>query len=98
MNNMLPFPPPPRMAQQGQQPDQGAAQFNPMRMIVNRFMGGMTPMAILDQMAGPQVQQAKKIIGGKSQDQLKQIATNMAKERGIELSDLAAQLGIQLPK
>lgn len=97
MNNMLPFQPPPRMAQQGQT-DQGAAQFNPMRMIVNRFMGGMTPMAILDQMAGPQVQQAKKIIGGKSQDQLKQIATNMAKERGIELSDLAAQLGIQLPK
>ena len=98
MNNMIPFPAPPRMTRQGQGGGQDAPQFNPMQMIVNRFMGGMTPMVILDQMAGPQVQQAKRIIGGKNQDQLKQIAMNMAKERGIELSDLAAQLGIRLPE
>lgn len=93
MNNMIPFPAPPRMAQQQTQQRQG----NPMQMIVNQFMGGMSPMAILDRMAGPQVQQAKKIIGGKNENQLRDIAMNMARQRGVDLGNLAQQLGVKIP-
>lgn len=94
MNNILSFPAPPRMAQpKGQQ-----RQANPMQMIVNQFMGGMSPVAILDRIGGPQAQQAKKIISGKSENQLRDIAMNMARQRGVDLGSLAQQLGVQIPE
>ena len=71
---------------------------NPMQIIMNQFMNGMSPMSILNRMNGPQVDQAKSLIGGKSEDQLRQIAMNMAKQRGIDLNGLAHQMGINLPK
>lgn len=94
MNKILPFPQPPRMQPQGRQTPQG----NPMQAIMQQFRRGMTPDAILDRIGGPQAQQAKKIIGGKSEAQLRGIAENMAKERGIDLDALASQMGIKLPK
>ena len=94
MNNMLRFPAPPRMVQpQGQQRLQ-----NPMQMLVSQFMGGMSPMAILDQMGGPQAHQAKQLIGGKNESQLREIAMNMARQRGVDLNALAQQMGVQIPK
>lgn len=94
MNNMLRFPAPPRMAQpQGQQRQQ-----NPMQMLVSQFMGGLSPMAILDQIGGPQAQQAKQLIGGKNESQLRGIAMNMAQQRGVNLGELAQQLGVRLPE
>lgn len=94
MNNILPFPAPPRMAQpQGQQ-----RKANPMQMIVDQFMGGMSPVAILDRIGGPQAQQAKQIISGKNENQLRDIAMNMARQRGVDLGSLAQQLGVQIPK
>ena len=96
MNNMIPFPAPPRMERQTQQGQQ--RQANPMQAIVNQFMGGMSPMAILDRMGGPQVQQAKQIIGGKSENQLRDIAMNMARQRGVDLGSLAQQLGVRIPE
>lgn len=92
-NNILNFPNSPNtrgVASQG--------QVNPMQIIMNQFMSGMSPMSILNRMNGPQVDQAKSLIGGKSEDQLRQIATNMAKQRGIDLNGLAQQMGINLPK
>lgn len=96
MNNMIPFPTPPRMERQTQQGQQ--RQANPMQMIVNQFMGGMSPMAILDRMGGPQVQQAKQIIGGKNENQLRDIAMNIARQRGVDLGSLAQQLGVRIPE
>lgn len=96
MNNMIPFPAPPRMERQAQQGQQ--RQTNPMQAIVNQFMGGLSPMAILDRMGGPQVQQAKQIIGGKSENQLRDIAMNMAQQRGVDLGRLAQQLGVRIPE
>lgn len=94
MNNILPFPTPPRMAQpQGQQ-----RQPNPMQMIVGQFMGGISPATIVDQIGGPQAQQARKIISGKNQNELREIAMNMARHRGVDLGSLAQQLGVQIPK
>lgn len=74
------------------------SQVNPMQIIMNQFMNGMSPMSILNRMNGPQVDQAKSLIDGKSEDQLRQIAMNMAKQRGIDLNGLAQQMGINLPK
>ena len=72
-NNILNFPNSPNtrgVANQG--------QVNPMQIIMNQFVNGMSPLAILNIMNGPQVNQAKSLIGGKSVDQLRQIAMNMA--------------------
>ncbi|MBQ8617672.1 MAG: hypothetical protein IJ418_09170 [Clostridia bacterium] len=101
MNNILRFPSPPRM-QQPQQPRQGQPgqqrAGNPMQAIMDRFMSGMRPEQILDQMEGPEVRQARQIIHGKSPAQLKSIARNMAAQRGVKLEELAAQMGIRLPE
>ena len=90
---MLRFP-----NQQNATQQSGQGQTNPMNIIMNQFMNGMSPMAILNRMAGPQVNQAKQIIGGKNQDQLRQIAMNMAAQRGVDLNNLAQQMGFNLPK
>ena len=92
-NNVLNFPNAPKTHGNGVQ-----NQVNPMKIIMNQFMSGMSPMAILNRMNGPQVDQAKNLIGGKNEDQLRQIAMNMAKQRGIDLNGLAQQMGINLPK
>lgn len=92
-NNILNFPNAPKTQGSG-----GQNQANPMQIIMNQFMNGMSPMAILNRMNGPQVNQAKNLIGGKSEEQLRQIAMNMAKQRGIDLNGLAQQMGINLPK
>lgn len=89
MNNMIPFPTPPRAAQPG--------QANPMQMIRDQFMRGMTPTAILERMAGPQANQARQIISGKNPNQLREIAMNMAKQRGVDLNNLAQQMGVKIP-
>ena len=92
-NNVLNFPNSPNTHGVGNQ-----GQVNPMQIVMNQFVNGMSPMAILNRMSGPQVNQAKSLIGGKSEDQLRQIAMNMAKQRGIDLNNLAQQMGINLPK
>ena len=45
-----------------------------------------------------QAQQAKQIIGGKNENQLRDIAMNMARQRGVDLNALAQQMGVQIPK
>ena len=35
---------------------------------------------------------------GKNENQLREIATNMARQRGVDLDGLAQQLGVQIPK
>ena len=72
---------------------------NPMGMIMqlaNMARGGQNPMGMLQQMAAnnPQAQAAMNIVGGKNPQQLYQIASNMAKERGCSAEDLARQLGL----
>lgn len=39
---------------------------------------------------------AMQMINGKSDSQLKEIANNIAKDRGIDLNDFANQFGIKL--
>ena len=57
-------------------------------------------MQMIQQMAGqnPQAAQAMRLIQGKNPQQLRQIAENMAKERGVDLNQIARQMGVTLPK
>jgi len=56
-------------------------------------------MGLVQQIIGqnPRMGQAMQMIQGKNQSQLRQIAENMAKERGTTLEEIARQAGIQLP-
>lgn len=92
MNNVINFPLPPRMSPQG-----NAQQMNPMQAIMNQMRSGMSPAAIIDRIGGPQARQARQIISGKNENQLRDIAMNMAKQRGVDLNALAQQLGVKIP-
>lgn len=72
---------------------------NPMAMMMQMMRSGGNPNAMLQQMANqdPQVRQFMRMINGKTPQQLRQIAENVAKERGTTLNDVARQLGITLP-
>ena len=73
---------------------------NPMMAMLQMARNGGNPMQMLQQMAGqnPQAAQAMRLIQGKNPQQLRQIAENMAKERCVDLNQMAHQMGITLPK
>lgn len=87
MNNMIPFP--------GKAGAQSPA--NPVQMIISQAMRGLSPAAVVDRIGGPQARQAREIISGKNQSQLRDIAMNMARQRGVDLGAMAQQLGLKLP-
>lgn len=72
---------------------------NPMMQMMGLLRSGKNPNAILQTMAmnNPQVRQVMQMMHGKSPDQLRQMASNMAAERGTTVEDIARQLGIQIP-
>lgn len=73
---------------------------SPLFQMINIARNGGNPMQLMQQMArsNPQVNQVMQMMNGKSPDQLRQMASNMAKERGMDLNQVAQQLGITLPK
>ncbi len=65
------------------------------QMMMQAAQRGMSPQQFFQQYAGnPEVAQIAKIAQGKSQEQLMQTASNMAKERGTSLETIAQQMGI----
>lgn len=72
---------------------------NPMMAMINVMRSGGNPMNLVQQMAmqNPQMRQFMQMVNGKSPAQLKQMAENVAKERGVSLNDVARQLGITIP-
>ena len=69
---------------------------NPMIGLINFARNGGNPMMLMQQMAGqnPQMQQAMSMIQGKTPEQLKQMAENMAKERGMTVEQVAKNIGL----
>lgn len=66
-------------------------QMNPMiGMLIQAVMSGANPMQFIQQMSqsNPQMSQLMNIVGGKSPSELKQIATNMAKQYGMTPEDV----------
>ena len=71
---------------------------NPMMAMMQAAMGGMRPAQFLQQMAAqnPMAAQAMNLIQGKSPEQLREIADNMAKQRGTTVDEITRQYGIPM--
>ena len=72
---------------------------NPMMQIVGMLRNGTDPKRLLMQMAqnNPQVRQVMQMMQGKSPEELRRMADNIAAERGTTVEDVARQLGIMIP-
>lgn len=72
---------------------------NPMMQMVSMLKSGRNPQQILMTMArnNPQVRQMMDMMQGKSPDELRKMANNIAAERGTTVEDVARQLGITIP-
>lgn len=66
-----------------------------MQMVQMMRTGG-NPMQMMQQMAAqnPVMRQAMDMARGKSPQELRQIADNMARQRGTTVEDIARQLGL----
>ena len=73
---------------------------NPMAQIMNAIQRGMNPNQIAMQLAqqNPAVQQAMQFMNGKTPQQIQREVQQMAAQNGVNLTQLAQQLGVQLPK
>lgn len=69
---------------------------NPIVQLINAARGGGNPDMLVQQLISqhPQREQIQQIIGGKSPDQLMQIAKNMCRERGTTMDQVLQQFGI----
>lgn len=69
---------------------------NPIFQLANIARNGGNAIQMLQRMAAqnPQAAQAINLIQGKTPQQLQQIATNMAKERGTTPQEIARSLGL----
>ena len=69
---------------------------NPLMAMMQMAKTGGNPMQMLQQMAGrdPQIRQVMQMMNGKSPQELRQMANNMARERGTTVEDVARQLGL----
>lgn len=72
---------------------------NPILSVLQAARMGQNPNQLIMQMAqqDPRIKQVVEMMSGKNPDQLRRIAENMAKERGMTVEDVAKQLGIQIP-
>ena len=71
---------------------------NPIMALVNAARSGGNPMQLMQQMAmqDPRIAQAQQMIQGKSPQQLRTMAENMARERGTTVQDVARRLGLNI--
>lgn len=71
---------------------------DPLAMLIQAAQNGEDPKAKIRQMAmqNPQVAQAYRFIDGKSLQQLQATAINMAREHGIDLNQMAQNLGLNI--
>ena len=70
---------------------------NPFAMMMQAMQGGMNPMQWMQQQTGsnPQMHQLMQIVQGKNPQELREIAANMAKQRGLDYGILEQQLAKQ---
>ena len=73
---------------------------DPFGVIMRHLQGGMTPDAVLGQLSrnDPRAAQALQLLQGKNSQQLRQMAENMARERGTSVEQIAQALGLKMPK
>lgn len=71
---------------------------NPLQAI-QALQKGANPNQLMMQLAqnNPAVRQAMQMVNGKTPDQIRDMAQQMARQRGVDLNQLSKQLGIRLP-
>ena len=74
-------------------------QNNPLMNVVAAMRSGGNPAQFLGAMAqnNPQMAQAMQMIQGKSPAELREMAMNIARERGLDINEVARSLGISIP-
>ena len=72
---------------------------NPLQMF-NMLSQAKNPMSLLQQMSSknPQLKRVLEVVNGKSPQELRQYVENTAKTQGVDLTQLAQKLGLQLPQ
>ncbi|MBQ8299341.1 MAG: hypothetical protein IJX99_05690 [Clostridia bacterium] len=72
---------------------------NPLQMF-NMLSQAKNPMGLLQQMSSknPQLKRVLEVVNGKSPQELRQYVENTAKTQGVDLTQLAQKLGLQLPQ
>ena len=70
---------------------------NPLQAI-QALQKGANPNQLMMQLAqnNPAVRQAMQIVNGKTPDQIRDMARQMARQRGVDLNQLMQALGIRL--
>lgn len=71
---------------------------SPMQLMQMARSGN--PMQALMQMSktNPQVGQVLQMVNGKTPAEMQRMAYDIAKQRGVDLNQLAQQLGVRLPR
>lgn len=71
---------------------------NPMQLISMMQHSG-NPMGMLMQMSqqNPLMGQAMQALNGKTPGQMEQYVRQMAQQRGVDINQLARQMGIRMP-
>ena len=72
---------------------------NPVMAMLAAMRNGANPANILMQMSGtnPQALRVLQMMNGKTPDQLRKIAENLAANQGTTIEDVARSLGISIP-
>lgn len=72
---------------------------NPLQMM-QMLRGAQNPMQAMMQLSqqNPQLNQVMQMTNGKTPAQMEQMVRQAAQQRGIDLAQLAQQLGIKLPR
>ena len=72
---------------------------NPMQLIQMIRVGG-DPTQILTQMSrtNPMVGQVMRMTNGKTPNEMRNMAQEMARQRGVNLNQLAESMGLKLPR
>ena len=70
---------------------------NPLQAI-QALQKGANPNQLMMQLVqqNPAVRQAMQMVNGKTPDQIRDMAQQIARQRGIDLSQLTRQLGIKI--
>ena len=71
---------------------------NPMQILQMAQRGNPQQIAMQLAQQNPAFRQAMQMMNGKTPEQIRDMAFNMAKQRGVDLNQMAKQWGINLPK
>lgn len=71
---------------------------NPLQILQMAQRGNPQQIAMQLAQQNPAFRQAMQMVNGKTPEQIRDMAFNMAKQRGVDLNQMARQMGINLPK